>query len=137
MRDVTAIAKIGGKLRGDSRIRALFLSGSHAVGLADAYSDVDFLLVSSDGATDEIAAAWRSAIAAAGEIVLWRDRQVRPTLINAVMDDWLRIDVLIVRLEQMADQYKDNLKPLFDHDGIHASLPDRLQPAASPSSRMI
>ena len=40
-------------------VRALFLSGSYGNGLADAYSDIDFILVAKDGATDAIAARCR------------------------------------------------------------------------------
>ncbi|AZV76521.1 nucleotidyltransferase domain-containing protein [Parasedimentitalea marina] len=104
-------------------IRAAFLTGSHSNGLADAYSDIDFLLVASDGASDEVAALWRDVVGQTGEIVLWRDRTPRPALINAIMDDWTRIDALILKPDQMGLQTQSGLKPLFDHDGIFDSLP--------------
>ncbi|MCC5960106.1 MAG: nucleotidyltransferase domain-containing protein [Rhodobacteraceae bacterium] len=110
-------------LANEPRIRALFLSGSFGTGLADAYSDIDFILVSDEGATDEIARIWQGAIAKTGEIVLWWDRTPVPVLINAITADWTRTDVLILKPSQMSAQTQDALKPLIDHDGIYATLP--------------
>lgn len=45
-------------LRGVPEVEARFLSGSHGNGMADTYSDLDFVLVSEHGATDAMAAAW-------------------------------------------------------------------------------
>jgi hypothetical protein len=104
-------------------IRAAFLSGSYSNGLTDEYSDIDFLLVTSEGASDEVAALWHEVISQTGEIVLWRDRTPQPVLINAITDDWTRIDALILRPDQMGPQTQSNLKPLFDHDSIYDNLP--------------
>jgi len=82
-------------------VRALFLSGSHGNGLADAYSDIDFILVATDGATDAIAGLWREAVNQTGEIVLWWDRTTRRHLINAITADWTRTDVVILKPDQM------------------------------------
>jgi hypothetical protein len=117
------IQAIAGELEGEPRIRALFLSGSYGAGLEDAYSDIDFLMVASDGPTDAVAELWHRAVSRTGEIVLWWDRQVRPALINAITHDWLRTDVVILKPEQMDEQTKDSLKILFDHDGIFDALP--------------
>ncbi|MCG8547622.1 MAG: nucleotidyltransferase domain-containing protein [Alphaproteobacteria bacterium] len=105
-------------------IRALFLSGSYGNGLADEYSDIDFILVAKDGATDAIAALWRDAVSRTGEIVLWWDRTTRPVLINAITADWTRIDAVILKPDRMGRQTKISLKPLFDHDGIYGELAD-------------
>ncbi|ABD54464.1 nucleotidyltransferase domain-containing protein [Jannaschia sp. CCS1] len=105
-------------------IRALFLSGSYGNGLADEYSDIDFVLVSEDGATDAVAEAWRNAVEKTGEIVLWWDRTTVPVLINAITEDWTRTDVIILKPDQMGRQTKDALKPLFDHDNIYDTLKD-------------
>ncbi|WP_227269713.1 aminoglycoside 6-adenylyltransferase [Roseobacter weihaiensis] len=103
-------------------IRALFLSGSYGNGMADAYSDIDFVMVAEAGATDAVADIWRQAVAQTGEIVLWWDRTTVPVLINAITADWTRTDVLILKPEQMAAQAQSRLKPLFDHDGIFDRL---------------
>ncbi|MDW3224511.1 MAG: nucleotidyltransferase domain-containing protein [Paracoccaceae bacterium] len=106
-------------------IRALFLSGSYGNGMADAFSDIDFVLVSPEGATDNIATLWREAIEQTGEIVLWWDRNSVPVLINAITQDWTRTDVIILKPEQMGSQVQSALKPLFDHDDVYGGLAER------------
>ncbi len=117
------IRLISEALADDPRVRALFLSGSHGNGLADAFSDIDFVLVATDGASDEVAALWRQAVTKTGEIVLWWDRTTVPVLINAITADWTRTDVLILKPAQMTAHAQSTLKPLIDHDGLFATLP--------------
>lgn len=104
-------------------IRALFLGGSYGNGLADEYSDIDFVMVSHDGASDAVAEMWRAAVEKTGEIVLWWDRTPVPTLINAITDDWTRTDVIILQPDQMKRYAQSMLKPLFDHDALYQGLP--------------
>jgi len=118
-----AIRTLAERLEAEPGIRALALSGSFGAGLADAYSDLDFLVVADSGASDETAALWRDALGRVGEIVLWRDRQVKPTLINAITATWLRVDVDIVTPEQVAQRTKAGLRILFDPDGLLEALP--------------
>ena len=118
-------------LRAEPAVRALFLSGSHGNGLADQYSDIDFLLIAHEGPSDRIAQLWHDAVALTGDIVLWWDRNVRPALINAITDDWTRTDVVILKPDQMAFQAQDMLKPLIDHDGVFEQLPKTL-PKSGP-----
>lgn len=103
-------------------IRALFLSGSYGNGMADAYSDIDFVLVADEGASDAVATIWRDAIAQTGDIVLWWDRTTVPVLINAITEDWTRTDVIILKPDQMGAQVQSSLKVLFDHSGIYDGL---------------
>ncbi|MFL4471243.1 nucleotidyltransferase domain-containing protein [Tateyamaria armeniaca] len=110
-------------------IEALFLSGSHATGLADAYSDIDFVMVARAGASDDVAALWRDAVAQTGDIVLWWDRTTVPVLINAITADWTRTDVIILKPEQMGHHSQAGLKPLFDHKGVYAGLDEKHAPA--------
>ncbi|MFY0613380.1 MAG: nucleotidyltransferase domain-containing protein [Hyphomicrobiaceae bacterium] len=105
-------------------IRALFLSGSYGNGLADIYSDIDFLLVVEGGASDQVSEIWREAIGQTGEIVLWWQKPSRPHLINAITADWTRTDVVIRKPDQLGSLTQAELEPLFDHDNIYARLPD-------------
>ncbi|MCK0095928.1 nucleotidyltransferase domain-containing protein [Yoonia sp. F2084L] len=115
-------------------VKALFLSGSYGNGMADAYSDIDFVMVAEDGATDAIAAMWKEAVSKTGEVVLWWDRNTVPVLINAITADWTRTDLIILKPEQMKAHAQNTLKPLFDHDGIFATLPKvALPPQPSPA----
>ncbi|QBY01660.1 nucleotidyltransferase domain-containing protein [Rhodophyticola sp. CCM32] len=124
MKHTDAIDAITGALRDTPGIKALFLSGSYGTGLEDAYSDIDFVMVAADGASDDVAGLWHRAVSKTGEIVLWWDRTVRPVLINAITEDWLRIDLMILKPDQMGGQKQDSLKPLFDHDRIYDTLPE-------------
>jgi len=114
-------------------IRALFLSGSYGNGMADAYSDIDFVMVADDGASDAVAAIWREAVAQTGDIVLWWDRNTVPVLINAITEDWTRTDVIILKPEQMRGHSQITLKVLFDHEGIYETLPEaKTSPSPDP-----
>jgi len=103
-------------------IRALFLSGSYGNGMADEYSDIDFVLVAKDGASDAVAEIWRRAVGKTGEIILWWDRINVPVLINAITEDWTRTDVIMLRADQTGSLMQSALKPLIDHDDIFPSL---------------
>ncbi|MGR3511838.1 MAG: nucleotidyltransferase domain-containing protein [Paracoccaceae bacterium] len=127
----TIIRTISDALSDAPGIRALFLSGSYGTGLADAYSDIDFVLVAEEGATDAVADIWRAAVERTGEIVLWWDRLTVPVLINAITADWTRTDVLILKPDQMGRYTQSTLKPVFDHDDLYASL-DAETPKPAP-----
>jgi len=103
-------------------IRALFLSGSYGNGMADEYSDIDFVLVAKDGASDAVAEIWRRAVGKTGEIILWWDRINVPVLINAITEDWTRTDVIMLRADQTGSLTQSALKPLIDHDDIFPCL---------------
>ena len=117
-------ATVAAALRDAPGVRALFLSGSHGTGRADAWSDLDYVLVSEDGATDEVAALWRAAVERTGEVVLWWDRTAAPTLVNAITADWSRTDVLLLTPAQMAQRPRSGHRPVFDHDGLWDAMPE-------------
>ncbi len=135
-RQLDVIGSISGYLREVEGIRGLFLSGGHGHGLADDFSDIDFIRVARDGPGDGGAGHWRDAVARTGEIVLWRDRTVAPGLINAITADWTRTDVVIVTPEQMGRQSRDRVKPLFDQNGTFDALSETAPVAAAGSGRL-
>lgn len=116
-------------MQGQHDVQALFLGGSHGTGLQDAYSDIDFVLVANAGASDGIAAGWRAAVEEVGEVVLWWDRQMGRPLINAVTADWTRIDVSILKPDQLGAQRQDAVKVLHDPGGLYAGLKPETVPA--------
>ena len=131
-----AIEIISAALRDRPAIRGLFLSGSFGNGRADAYRDINFVLVCEDGPSDEIAGAWKAAIEQTGEIVMWWDRSTRPALINAITADWTRTDVIILKPAHVAAHSQASLRPLFDHDGLYQTLPKERAPVPpSPARR--
>lgn len=122
MNNETAISKIVTALEGNEAFRALFLSGSFATDTADAFSDLDFVLVANEGPSDGIAKLWRHAVEQVGEIVLWWDRTTRPSLINAITADWVRLDLVILKPEDLRFQTQQTLKPLIDTEGLFDTL---------------
>ncbi|GAB5448970.1 nucleotidyltransferase domain-containing protein [Gymnodinialimonas sp.] len=117
-------------------IRAVFLGGSHGTQTADPYSDVDFVIVTDDGATDAVAVLWRAALAPLGDIVLWRDRTVAPTLINAILAPATRIDVLILKPDQLGRHTQDATRALFDPDNFHQTLAATAPPSSLDPKRL-
>lgn len=117
-------------------LRALFLGGSFGNGLADAYSDFDFVLIADEGPTDAIAAHWRRAVEQTGEVVLWWDRNTRPHLINAVTADWTRTDTLILKPDQLTGLTQDCYIPLIDPDGLFNALPELSKRTALSPARL-
>lgn len=124
MKQTEVINVIADALRNVPSIRALYLSGSFGNGMADDYSDIDFILVANEGATDAVAEVWRQAVNKTGKIVLWWDRTTVPVLINAITEDWTRTDVIILKPDQVGSHSKASLEPLFDHDNIYDGLAD-------------
>jgi len=112
-------------------VKALFLSGSHGNGRADAYSDIDFLLISENGATEALGEAWKEAVANTGKIVLWWDHTKSRSLINAITEDWRRIDVNILEPEQLTHFSQHDLKPILDPENKYAELRERKTPSES------
>ncbi len=117
-------------------IRAFYLTGSHATGHADVYSDLDFVVVTADGATDTLSALWKGTLAELGELILWRDRKVAPTLINAIIAPDLRIDLLMLKPDQLSRYAQDTIAVLFDHDGLSNTLPETTTHTA-PNPRVL
>lgn len=130
-RHAEVIATIADALHDAPGVRALFLSGSHGNGLADAYSDIDFVMVAADGPSDAVAELWRDAVARTGDIVLLWDRNVRPALINAITADWTRTDVVIVKPDQVGTQAQDSLKSLSTMTASSNAFPRRPRRPAS------
>lgn len=127
-------------LKSDSRLDALFLGGSFGRDSADDYSDLDFVGVAAAADHVETATAWRKAVAGFAPVVYWSQRSGGGLLLNAITEDWLRIDLWLVdtssfleNLLSTAPHYaRSTLKPLIDRDGIASKLPASL-PATSPN----
>ena len=128
----TMIARVADSFGGDPRIAALFLSGSFGAGTADAFSDVDLLAIADPAEHEGLAADWRKTLETIAPIVHY-NRLPHALVLNAVTDDWLRIDLHIASVEHLAHAAQDSLKPLVDRDNLYATLrPETPTPAANP-----
>ncbi|MEO0912126.1 MAG: nucleotidyltransferase domain-containing protein [Pseudomonadota bacterium] len=120
----------------DGHVQSLFLAGSHGKGTQDAFSDIDFLAIAPPEAHAAIATLWRDTLESLAPIVFWNEQTGRGTLLNAITENWLRIDLFIAGPETLERRAQSLLKPLIDTAGHHARLPADLPPAA-PNSRAV
>jgi Nucleotidyltransferase domain len=117
-----------------SRVRALFLGGSHGRGSADAYSDIDLIAVADAEHHAEVAAAWRSLLESITHVVFWQERGRGPDLLNAITHEWLRCDMFISSPAAFASRARAAVRPLIDPQGLYDRLPatlDARQPDAA------
>ncbi len=128
----TLIARVVDSFGGDPRVAAFFLSGSFGAGTADQFSDVDLLAIADPAEHEALAADWRKALEAIVPIVQF-NRLPHALVLNAITDDWLRIDLHIANRDHLAHEAQDSLKPLVDRDNLYAALrPETPEPARNP-----
>ncbi|MGL5011882.1 MAG: nucleotidyltransferase domain-containing protein [Paracoccaceae bacterium] len=127
------INAVAAGLEDEARVLALFLAGSYGAGAADAFSDIDFVAVAAAEDHAGLADRWRGLIAGLEPVVFWMGRSGRVTLLNAVTESWLRVDLLIVTPNDLGQRSKAGVKALIDRAGLYEGLPDVL-PAATPNA---
>ena len=130
------VAALAAGLAAEPGAEALFLAGSHGAGRADRWSDLDFLAVAEPAAQAAIGARWRATLEAEARVVFWNQLPSRGLLLNAITEDWLRLDLHVLPRDGLGPRAKSGLKPIFDRAGIFAALPDDL-PAAQPDPRRV
>ncbi len=126
------IARVVEAFGSDPRITALFLSGSFGTGTADQFSDVDLLAIADPADHEALATDWRKALEAIAPIVHY-NRLPHALVLNAITDQWLRVDLHIANRDHLAHTAQDALKPLIDRDNLYATLrPETPLPARNP-----
>ncbi|MEL6127405.1 MAG: aminoglycoside 6-adenylyltransferase [Pseudomonadota bacterium] len=127
MPDVPSIAdRLRQRMMTAPGLSGLYLAGSHGSGHADRFSDVDFVAVVEDTAHEDIAEAWRTAVEAEETVVFWFRAGRGPVLLNAVTEDWLRIDLITNGQELFLKRRQADIVPVHDPAGLHS----RLDPSA-------
>lgn len=117
----TVIARVVEALGPDPRVKALFLSGSFGTGTADQFSDVDLLAIADPTDHEALATDWRATLEAIAPIVHYH-RLPHALVLNAVTDDWLRVDLHIANRDHLDHTAQDSLKPLVDPADLYATL---------------
>lgn len=117
------IQHISNTFKDDARVIALFLSGSFGSGSADAYSDVDFVIVADPETHAGVADSWRATLDAAYKIVHWNRKDGRAILLNAITNAWLRCDVIITSEKEFAGRSQASLQVLIDRAELYDQLP--------------
>jgi len=129
------ITAITGSMAASPGLQGLFLGGSLGRGTADEWSDVDLVAVAAPDDHAALAANWRQALEAIAPIVFWNQIDGAGIVLNAITEDWLRIDLSIQDSENFrARRARDLVRPLIDRDGIYDALLPRL-PDRQPDPR--
>jgi hypothetical protein len=108
----------------DDRVLAAYLVGGFAIGIADAWSDVDLQVIVSDQAADDIKASW---VDLAGQMAPLANVKPFPFAVGGVCitPDWLHFDVVFYARSQIDPVTVEGMRPLLDKAGI---LPDHPVP---------
>lgn len=113
----------------DDRVRAFWLSGSLARGVADAASDLDLLIAVRDEDCQAFAASWRDTLAAITPTVVAQPLPSLPGSFYSVTATGERLDVVMEAVGAVpTSQFRYRL-PVFDRDGLTALVP---APAPEP-----
>ncbi len=123
-------------LRADERIRAAWVTGSLARGLADAYSDVDVLIAVRDADFRDFVERWRDLLDRVSPTVL--ARRIGPDdapILNAITPDWVRFDIVIHPAANPRPR-AGAAELLFDRDGIDERVRAVPAPQRDPLARL-
>ena len=117
----------------DDRVLAAYLVGGFAVGMGDAFSDVDLQVLVADESADELAGTWRQLIDRITPTV-----QIQPFgAVNpararggsigglCITPQWLHFDVVFHRASHVDAQAIEGMVPLLDKAGLLPSRPTR------------
>ncbi len=107
----------------DVGVRALWLGGSVARGVADAGSDLDVLLAVDDDAFDGFAQNWRSWLTTVCPVLLAQELPGHPGSFFATTTDCLRLDVVVERVSGLPETPYRSRVTVIDRDGLTSAIP--------------
>jgi Nucleotidyltransferase domain len=107
--------------RGDDRIVAGFLYGSHATGTADAHSDVDLVAVAVDGLRDAVWDDREGLIRSLGDSLQVEDFDEHDTVFF-ILADGMDGELTVTDVGAMAQSSRGPHRPIHDPDGILAGV---------------
>ena len=125
------IAKAREVLAADDRILAAYLVGGFAVGMGDAFSDVDLQVLVAEEAADDLAETWPDLIHRITPTVriqpfgLLRPGTARPGPTGGlcITPDWLHVDVVFHPAGQVDAHGVEGMAPLLDKAELLPSAP--------------
>lgn len=115
-------------LQSDPRVEAAWLAGSLGAGGGDEWSDVDLLVLVEDGAFPAISAAIADRLDEIAPTVLV-NRLYGGIVLNAVTEDWDRLDLTFTEASGLSGHDANRLHPLFNRTGRE---PPRQTPEPPP-----
>jgi hypothetical protein len=131
------IERVKQDMAGLLELKALFVSGSYGNGTADAYSDVDLIALAEPSDIAVLATRWRQVLEGVARIVYWNEIGRGPILLNAITEDWLRCDMLVMTPDAFTGRAKTTVRPLIDRIDCFEALPPALPPRAADPTRVL
>lgn len=116
-----AIARFVEACAADDRIVAAFVAGSHATGTADAYSDLDLGVITTDAAYADVIADRRALITRLGE-PLFLDRFARDWNVFFILADGTEGEIFFGHEGALDEIDVGPFEPLLDERGILAGV---------------
>ncbi|MBF9034239.1 hypothetical protein HKCCE2091_08305 [Rhodobacterales bacterium HKCCE2091] len=115
--------------------RALMLAGSLGRGEADEWSDVDLLAVA-PGEPADLVEAFRDILSRHATLFFFRaSGGGTRMLVNAVTEDWLRVDLFVLPEAELLSRRAAEVVPLIDPDGLHGRMSGATGPRQSSPQR--
>jgi hypothetical protein len=104
--------------------KGLYLSGSHARGTDDDYSDLDLVAVIDAGDQPGFVAPWRRHLDRIAPLVMFRSQTGQETtLTNAITEDWQRVDLFLETTDRFLQRPAGSVLALHDPLQWIAALP--------------
>ena len=123
-----------GACSADDRIVAAFLAGSHATGTADAYSDLDLGVITTDAAFADVIADRRSLVERLGE-PLFLDHFGREWNVFFILADGTEGEIFFGREGALDEIDVGPFEPLLDTRGILAGVAFPFSPPDADAQR--
>ncbi len=131
----TLFDRVVDQAKSDERIRALWLSGSLARGVADAGSDLDVIVAVSDDVFDEFARGWRDWLAAITPTAIARPLPGAPGSFYSTTVDGSRLDVVAEPVGRVGTHHRQRLV-VFDRDNLDSTVPQPDPPPGPDTDRI-
>lgn len=101
----------------DDRVRALWLSGSLAKGVADVGSDLDLMIAVADDDHESYAADWKNVLDRITPTLVARELKWAPGSFYSTNRDCLRLDVVAEPIGKLGESMHRTRLLVFDKDG--------------------
>jgi hypothetical protein len=121
--------------RPDERIRALWLSGSVARGVADAGSDLDVIATIADDERAAFADGWRDWLATITPTLIAISLPFAPGSFYSTNPDGCRLDVVVESVSELPKTPHRKRIAVFDRDGF--SIPAPPEPSRPDRGKML
>lgn len=117
----TVIHRFIAACQADERIVAASLGGSYARGATDAYSDLDFGLITTDEAFEEFVAGREAFVRQLGEPLFLEDFDL-PDIVYCIFDDGVETEIVLGRVSHFAHLHNGLYRALVDKKDILAGV---------------